>query len=218
MRRRALRKVSRGQLYDYLNTPFPAGSTRCRDTEIVALDLETTGLDPQRDNILSIGMVTVRDMAVQLHSARYRLVQADLDIPEASAVIHRITDDQSAQGLPLQQVIPELLQQLAGRVMLAHHASIEQQFIDRACRALYGSGFVAAVIDTEVLARRQLERCNRPYRPGDLRLSNLREHYRLPRYQAHNALSDALATAELFLAIMDNRGAHRACRLKHILC
>jgi DNA polymerase-3 subunit epsilon len=217
-RRRALQRTPAGPLYDYLAVPFPARASLCRDTEIVSLDLETTGLDPASDRILSIGTVTVRGMAVRLDTAWHQLVQASRDIPEASAVIHRITDDQSAQGLPLKQVIPDLLDRLTGKVVLVHHAAIEQQFIDQACRTLYGSGFLAPMIDTEVLARRQFERCNRPYRPGDLRLSSLREHYQLPRYLAHNALSDALATAELYLAISAGMATDNSVRLKDVLC
>jgi len=46
-----------------------------------------------------------------------------------------------------------------------------------------------------------MERSQQPIRGTDLRLFNLREAQQLPRYRAHNALSDALATAELFLAL-----------------
>ena len=74
------------------------------------------------------------------------------------------------------------------------------------------------MIDTEVLARRRLQRRNQPYRPGELRLSGLRERYQLPRYRAHNALSDALATAELFLAITADMAADDRVRLKELLC
>ena len=74
-------------------------------------------------------------------------------------------------GRPLDQVMPRLLQRLAGKVVLVHHAAVERQFLERACRNLYASGFVATWIDTEALARRQLERRNQPYRPGDLRLA-----------------------------------------------
>jgi len=52
-----------------------------------------------------------------------------------------------------------------------------------------------------VLARRAMERRQQPFRARDLRLFNLRASHHLPRYPAHNALSDALATAELFLAL-----------------
>ena len=58
-RKRALAKVAPGPLADYLATPFPSKKLDCREIEIVAIDLETTGLDPAKDDILSIGMVNI---------------------------------------------------------------------------------------------------------------------------------------------------------------
>jgi DNA polymerase-3 subunit epsilon len=46
---------------------------------------------------------------------------------------------------------------------------------------------------------------HRQARDGELRLDALRAAYNLPRYPAHNALSDALATAELFLALLQHQ-------------
>ena len=53
---------------------------------------------------------------------------------------------------------------------------------------------------------------------GDLRLFNLRPRYNLPRYKAHNALSDAIATAELFMALAAEMapGGHN-CELRQFL-
>jgi DNA polymerase-3 subunit epsilon len=216
-RRRALRRVASGPLHDFLSVPFPSRTLRCKDVEIVALDLETTGLNPAKDRILSVGMVHIQGMAVQLESAWQQVIRISHPIPEPSAIIHRITDDQSARGLPLQQVLPEVLKRLAGNVMLVHHAALEQQFLDHACRSLYGSAFLIPLIDTERLAKRRFERRNRPFRPGELRLFNLRERYGLPRYTAHSALSDALGTAELFLAIAAGMSADCNCRLRDVL-
>ena len=50
------------------------------------------------------------------------------------------------------------------------------------------------------MALRLFQRRNITVAPKDLRLHGLRERYNLPRYPAHNALSDALSAAELFLA------------------
>ncbi len=201
-RRRALARVGEGPLHDYLATPFPPRDADCDAVEIVALDFETTGLDPRRDRILSIGMVSIRHLVIHLGSAWHQIVQVDEAIPEDAAIIHEITDDRSATGRPLEEVMPTLLRRLAGRVLLAHYAKIEQRFLDAACRRLYGGPFVIPTIDTLHLAHRIFERRNHSIQVGDLRLFNLRPRYNLPRYKAHNALSDALSTAELFLALV----------------
>ena len=216
-RRRMLGKVSAGPLRDFLEAPFPDRATDFRQVPFVALDLETTGLDARRDEILSIGLVALQNNRIDLATARHYLVTPSGAIPEASAVIHQITDDRAAQGRPLADVMAEVLPQLAGRVMIAHHARIERLFLNAACERLYGAGFFMPIADTEFLVRRWLDQLNRHYKPGDLRLSALRQRYALPRYGAHNALSDALAAAELFVAYVAHQSPGRLAPLKHFL-
>lgn len=216
-RRQALAKAAPGPLADYLQTPFPDKASDCREIEIVAIDLETTGLDPRRDDILSIGMVNIDHFGVRLSTAWHSIVRIQRDIPGESAVIHQITDDQSAAGAPIEELMPEVLRRMAGRPMLVHYSPIEQNFISAACRRLYGAPFVVPIIDTLEIGQRVFERRNHLIQSGDLRLFNLRPRYNLPQYKAHNALSDALATAELFLAMADNLYPGRPCPLGEFL-
>jgi DNA polymerase-3 subunit epsilon len=199
-RRWQLRGAPVGPLRDYLAQPMPRARRDYRDTDFLAIDLETTGLDVRKDLILSVGYVTLHGKQIHLASARHRVVRIDRSIPEASAVIHQITDDQAARGMELRDVMTELLEVLAGKVMIAHHAAIERGFLGNACRRLWGAGLPVSVVDTQVLARRHFERRQIPYKGSDLRLHALGDRYNLPRYGAHHALSDALAAAELFLA------------------
>jgi DNA polymerase-3 subunit epsilon len=215
-RRRAIKATSHPVMRDYLSVPVPAGNVRCRDLEIVALDFETTGLDPQTDHILSIGLIEIRDMSIYLDTAWHQLVTTDRPLPEETVVIHQITDDQAAEGQKLDDALPRLLNRLKGKVLLAHHAAVERGFLDAACRNLYGSPFRATIIDTEALARRSKDRRHLSYKPSDLRLYNLRDEYRLPKYRSHNALNDALATAELFLAMATDIASPTSCRLSDL--
>ena len=184
-RRQALGRAKPGPLADFLATPWPDKRTDCRDLELVSIDLETTGLDPKKDVILSIGLVHVDRWGVKLGTAWHRIVQIETAIPGESAVIHQITDDQSAAGQPIDELMPTLLGRLAGRPMIVHYSPIEQNFIDAACRRLYGAPFVAPIIDTLEIAQRVFERRNHLIQPGDLRLFNLRPRYNLPQYRAH---------------------------------
>lgn len=216
-RKKALAKAAPGPLADFLATPPPDRNSDCREIEIVAIDLETTGLDPRKDVILSIGLVNIERFSVKLGTAWHSIVRVDREIPGETAVIHQITDDQSAAGAPIEELLPELLRRLAGRPMLVHYSPIEQNFIDAACRRLYGAPFVTPIIDTLEIGQRVFERRNHTIQVGDLRLFNLRPRYNLPHYRAHNALSDALATAELFLAMADNLYPERPCPLGQFL-
>lgn len=199
-RRRANQRAPQGPLRDFLAVPFPARNDDCHEVPFVAVDLETTGLDARRDEIVAVGLVQFTATQIDLGSARHWLVSPKRAIPEASAVIHCITDDQAAVGESLEDVLAEVLPRLAGRVLVAHHARLELQFLKAACARVYGEKFLIPAVDTQALALRRLERWNQAYKAKDLRLGALRNRYNLPRYRAHNALSDALAAAELFLA------------------
>lgn len=216
-RRWRLRSLQPGPLRDYLSSPFPAPSQDYRNVEYIAVDLETTGLDPRRDQILSIGWVRIDGNRIDLASASHRLVRVQGEIPPDSAIIHQITDDLAATGQDLATAVPELLQALRGRVMIAHHARVERGFIGAACKRLFGHGLLVRSVDTQAIARRIFERRHIAYKGSDLRLHALGERYNLPRYGAHNALSDALAAGELFLALAAHRDTGRGMPLADFL-
>jgi DNA polymerase III subunit epsilon len=73
-------------------------------------------------------------------------------------------------------------------------------------------------VDTQTLAYRTFERRQTPFKASDLRLHALGDRYNLPRYSAHNALSDALASAELFLAQAAYRDNGNGLPLRDFLC
>lgn len=217
-RRWRLRRTPEGPLRDYLARPFPFAHTDYREVEYLAVDLETTGLDLEKDLILSVGHVVVRGNAIDLSTASHRVVRIDRSIPEATAIIHQITDDQAAQGGELEEILGELLVALAGRVMIAHHARIERGFLSNACKRLWRRRLLMPVVDTQTLALRTFERRQIPFKGSDLRLHALGDRYNLPHYGAHNALSDALASAELFLAQAAYRDNGDGLPLRDFLC
>jgi DNA polymerase-3 subunit epsilon len=217
-RRRLLARTSAGPLHNYLARPFASLKADCRRLEYLAVDLETTGLDARSDAIVSLGSVVMqRRLGIDLSTAQHRLVRLACAVPEASAVIHRITDDLAATGESLEVVLTDLLAQLAGRVLIAHHAKIELAFLSAACERCYGGRLLAPTIDTQWLAKRWLERRGKHYQGDDLRLSRLRARYNLPPYRSHDALMDALATAEVFAAQVAERTTERYLPLRDFL-
>jgi hypothetical protein len=68
--------------------------------------------------------------------------QDDGDGVGQSATVHGLTDDMVEAGVPLADALAELLEALAGRAMLAHFATIEEDFLSAACRSVFGAGLV----------------------------------------------------------------------------
>jgi DNA polymerase-3 subunit epsilon len=86
---------------------------------------------------------------------------------------------------------------------------LDLRFLHAACRRHAGAPLLTRTIDILALAQRRRQRGHRQARAGELRLDALRSAFNLPRYPAHNALPDAFATAELFLALQQ-RQSHRS--------
>ncbi|MGM0516694.1 MAG: exonuclease domain-containing protein [Pseudomonadota bacterium] len=205
-RRRQRRRADvPSSLASLLDAPLPDLRRSWEEVEYLVLDFETTGLDARRDRLLSMGWVVMKGPAIRLASAHHRLIHPEREIPEASAVIHCITDDRAAEGMAEIDALGELLPVLAGRILVAHNARFELAFLNAACRRHFGAGLAVPVVDTLHLARRGFERRHLPHGKGELRLDSLRTRYHLPRYHAHHALIDALGTAELFSALCQDR-------------
>jgi len=214
-RRQRRRSEEDSALAKLLESPLPDLDADWTEVEYVVLDFETTGLDPRNDRLLSAGFVVMRGASIDLATADHGLIRPEIEIPEASAVIHRITDDRAATGRPEREVLAEVLEALDGRILVAHNARFEIAFLGAACRRHFGAAPIVPVIDTLQLARRGFERRHLHHGPGELRLDALRNRYHLPRYHAHHALVDALGTAELFSALCQDRiapGGHLSIR------
>jgi len=205
-RKRMLKKAPHGPLRDFLAVPFPALNTPFEQIPILAVDFETTGLDAVADKLLSVGCVDLFHHQIRLGSSYHEIINSKGKLKADNVTIHQITDDQKNQGKPLAEVVEQLLNRLAGKVMLVHFSRIERQFLRQACLELYGMAPPLPMIDTLVVAKKRLDKRDVAYDPSELRLSALRANYGFPDHYAHNALNDAIATAELLLAQVNERG------------
>lgn len=199
-RRRSPEHYPDGPLRELAAAPPPDDSTPLSEVELLALDVETTGLDPRTDHLLALGWVPVAGRQVVLAQARELRVRppGDVDVGD-SATFHGLTDDVVSDAAPLADVLPRLLAALHGRVLLAHHAPIEVDFLAAAALATYGSRPPLTAVDTMALQHRLLADVHGEV-SGSLRLDAARRTYGLPRYTAHHALTDAIAAGELVLA------------------
>ncbi|MEM8799535.1 MAG: exonuclease domain-containing protein [Pseudomonadota bacterium] len=190
----------------------PSRNQSIAETDILAVDLETTGLDPRKDTLLSIGSVPIRGGTVRLDEAYYQVIRPEAKDKlgdDIAAPIHGIRHQElEEEGCTAHETICDFLPRLDGHVLLAHAAGIETGFLAGAVKRCFNAPFRISVIDTLMIEKRARERRNQMIEPGTLRLGALREHYGLPIYAAHHALIDALAAAELFLAQVSHMCSH----------
>lgn len=212
-----LKKAPEGALHDYLSTPFPNLDTPITELDILAVDFETTGLNPKQSKILSVGSIAIKRTEIHVSTAFHKVINTGKRLQESNVVVHQIMDEQREQGHHDLLVISDLLHQMKGKVMLVHYAPIERRFLTQACKEIFGMAPVWPIIDTYRIAQRRFERQSQLIPSDALRLHTLRQAHELPRYRAHNALSDALATAELFLADLATHQSTKVPTLKDYL-
>jgi DNA polymerase-3 subunit epsilon len=182
-----------------------------REAEFAALDFETTGLDRRRDAIVSFGVVPVRRGRVVLGQAVHQLVVPEIPSSPESMKVHRILP-RDLEVAPSLDVARELLRRaLERRFLLTWFAEVEVSFLER----IFGGrrrSWVRRTVDTRRLAI-ELEGQDPDVRES---LSSAADRYGVPVAAPHEALDDALVTAQLFLVLaskLEARGLGSTRRL-----
>jgi DNA polymerase III subunit epsilon len=177
--------------------------TLIEDAELVVFDLETTGLSAARDRMCEIGAVRVRSL--EIAETFETLVDPRVSLPPTIARLTGLRDVDLRRA-PRQDLAVRRFLAFAGDAPLAaHNARFDIGFLDHAVQRLTGRRVAAAVVDTVWLARRLLQR-----RSERFSLAQLAHFFGTATDPCHRALPDALATAEILVALLglaQERGA-----------
>ncbi|WET08090.1 MULTISPECIES: 3'-5' exonuclease [unclassified Pseudomonas] len=174
--------------------------------QLLAMDVETTGLDAHAHSIVSIGVMPFTLQRIYCGNSLYWVINPSSELNEKSVTFHHITHTEILDAPTFAQVLDPLLTAMTGKVMVVHYRNIERAFLDQAVRRYLGEGLDFPVIDTMQLeARLHRQKLGWFARlmgrsQQSIRLADSRKRLGLPAYHAHHALTDALATAELLQA------------------
>lgn len=160
-------------------------------TDYVCLDLETTGLSPKSDRIIEVGAAKVRQGKVT--DTFQRLINPRMQIQERIAQLTGIFPGELKGQPVLEEILPELEEFLEEDILVGHRISFDYAFLKRAF-VNQKKDFDKQGIDTLRLARTLVTDCE------SKKLESLCKHFGIS-HQAHRALGDALATAELYQRI-----------------
>lgn len=193
-------------LLDFYQAQLPDKTTPLNEITFLALDFETTGLNKESDEIITIGMVPFDLHRIYLNQAKHWLVKPQQKLNESSVVIHGITHSDIMNAPDLIVYLPEILQAMQGYVIVAHYHVIERYFFSREVKQRLGEEIEFPIVDTMEIEERiishnfgLLDRLKGKKKPS-VRLGISRLRYSLPTYAPHHALTDAIATAELLQA------------------
>jgi len=198
---RARRRSTDAHFRAFIAQAPPSPGTPFDDAELVCVDIETTGLDPATADMLSIGWVLIRKGMVDLSTAESHVVKPTGNVGD-SASVHGLTDTMVNLGMDPTQAVDRVIEVLKGRVLVVHHAGLDKGLLDRLCQIQFGEKLLVPIIDTLALEHRREKRKHHLDDNRSLRLPDLRKHYNLPWYRGHDCLMDAVATAELLIAMV----------------
>lgn len=167
-----------------------------RRSIFASLDFETTGLDYERDQIVAFGVVPVVSGRVVLRGAQGRLVAPDVPASPASMKVHQIVPQELADASPVSVARDTLHRLLERRFLLAWYAEVEVAFLAR----LFATSRRTWARRTVDVRRLVLELERRPWSTHNT-LAGSAARYGIPVASPHDALDDALVTAQLFLVV-----------------
>lgn len=189
--------------------------------EFVVFDSELTGLNPRRDEIVSIGAVRIRNLQILVGDAFHSYVKPRNPLPKNSTLIHRITPQQLENAPPLKEALPGFIEYCGNALLVGHYVGLDAAFINRACKRYYDSPIHNPCLDTLRLAQAYTEmrweqyhdrfRMNVAYN-----LPALSQEYNLPLFTHHDAFEDSLQTAYLFLFLVKKMRAQGVETLKDL--
>jgi DNA polymerase-3 subunit epsilon len=169
-----------------------------RDLEYCVVDLETTGLDLRRDTLISFGSVQVKAGRIHWNTRVSVDIKPSRPISVEAMTVHGLRQQDLDAAPPLSEVVDTIVSQLEGRVLVAHAAWLERAFLREPVR-MARRRWRPAVVDTAALLRATgAAPSGTGYEP-DIEVAA--ERLGLCVHTPHQALGDALTTAEVFLAM-----------------
>ena len=170
------------------------------------MDLETTGLDPRRDGVISFAAVPVEGGRIVAGEAVTGLVRPAAPPPPPSIEVHGLRAQDLAAAAPPPGALEPLVRAMRDRILVAHVAGIERAFLRPHLR-LPERWLPRRAVDTALLWRLLgIHRGEGDH--GPCSLAELAASLGLPAHRPHDAEGDALTTAQAFLALATHLEAH----------
>lgn len=172
------------------------------------IDLETTGGNAQKDRIIEIGMVKIKER--KIIDQKSFLVNPIIAIPEFIQKLTNIRQDDVKDAPQIEEIIEEVIEYIGDDVIVAHNTSFDVPFLNGVLKRLKRDKLENRVICTNVMTK---------YMIPEILNSNLNymsKLFNIEHSKAHRAEDDALATANLliqYLNIFSDKGIKKVNQL-----
>ena len=171
--------------------------------EVVVFDCETTGLDPKKDEIISIGAVKIKSNKIFTNEALHLYVKQEKQINHKSITIHQIRHCDLEDAVPIEEAIEKFLYFIGSRTLAGYYLEFDVAMIDKYTKPMIGVTLPNKKEEVSAIYYDKKIRAT-PQGNVDLRFDTIVEDLNLPKLQSHDALNDAVMTAMMYLKLKAN--------------
>ncbi len=167
---------------------------RIEDTLFTVFDTETTGLDPKRAELISIGAIKVAKLSLDLSTTFHRFLKPEI-LDRNSVEVHGITlpEIEKSAEAP-EKVIRYFLEYVRGSVLVGFNVEFDRKMVEKYTKRLFGIPFVSYRLDVFHMWRR--------IGGQGKSLKEIAQELGIPSSGTHSALDDAYITALVFLKLV----------------
>ncbi len=198
----------------------PSRQLPIAEARLVVFDTETTGLNLNRDRLLSIGAVVVQGGEIRLGDSFELLVNNETPSQRTDSIlVHGLRPSETRAGQEELDAVMAFLSYLGPDIVVAHHAGFDLGMVTQVMhRHISPKSLVYnRVLDTATLAKRLISRYHTPTQQGQFGLDALCERYSISREDRHTAWGDALITAKLLLKLLHLYEQKGKCKVGSLL-
>ena len=172
--------------------------------EYVCFDCETTGLNPKKDEIISIGAIVIKDNKI-LHSKKFeRFAKTEQPLSPESIKIHHIRECDIENALNINDVIDEFLEFVGNRPLVGYYLEFDCAMVNKYIKPKIGITLPNPQHEvSEIYFDRMIK-----HNAGaniDLRFDIIMDRLKLPRLGKHDAINDVIMTAMIFIKLKNTR-------------
>lgn len=168
--------------------------------EYVCLDCETTGLNPKKDEILSIGAVIIKGNKILMRETLNIFVKPSKDVTEESIKIHQIRPIDLENAIEPKEAIMKLLEFIGNRPIVGYYIKFDVAMISKYTKKYIGIALPNHQIEVSSMYFKTRKK-NSEYEFIDLKFDTIMKELDIPELGKHDALNDALMTSMIFLKL-----------------
>ena len=191
--RRLQRWLLQDPAYAFLWEPDETG-------EVVAIDCETTGLNLDVDELLSLCAIRIRDNQILTSERLELLIKPWVAIDPESIAIHRLRPIDVEGGMEAPDALAKLLHFIGSRPLVGYYLEFDVAMINKYLKIMIGTTLPNKMIEVSGMYFDYRYR-SRVFKEIDLRFATIMKDLDLPNRDQHDAFNDAFMAALMYLKL-----------------